>query len=132
MSDMTPRRLGLDPDGQAAVWVFWFDVADLLDGLEPLAPGFVCPECDAAVDLARPRGVLACVAETPNCRSVSDRCGACQARLHFDNTPAEDRAALRWPQVAIGSQGLTRPLGLSAAAAEALETWMRHAATERN
>jgi hypothetical protein len=97
------ERLGLDPNGQAPVWVIWIDNEDLLGSLELLAPGFRCPGCGRAIDLARPRGVLACVEDTPNCRSVSDRCAGCQARIHFDNTPADERAALRWPQVAVGA-----------------------------
>lgn len=131
-TSVTLERLGLDPDGRSAVWIAWIGGAHLLAALEGLAPGFVCPECGRGVNLARPRGVLECLRESPNSRSVSDRCAACQARLHFDNTPLEDRAALRWPKVAIGALQVERPKGLSAPQAEVIETQLRRLAAMRN
>lgn len=99
---MTAERLGVAPDGLVPVWVLWADAGTLLEAVARLVP-FACPECGAAVDLARPRGVLACVAETKGCVSASDQCPACRSRLHFDATPPERRAKLWWPQVALGA-----------------------------
>jgi hypothetical protein len=101
---MTPERLGVEPATAIPVWVWWCE-HPLLDAVRDIAPHFVCPECGGTVDLTRARGVIACVSETPNCASVSDRCPHCQTRLHFDATPASLRRRLRWPNVAVGKSG---------------------------
>lgn len=106
---MTFARLGLAPDGNVPVWIAWIDgEPSLLEAIAALVP-LACPECQGAVDLARARGVLHCLAATPNSVSVSDQCPHCRARLHFDATPADRRDDLWWPRVAMGEA--LRPTG---------------------
>lgn len=113
---MTTERLGLEPGSGKAVWVLWVD-APMETALAALADMQPCPECQGPWNLARARGVKVCVAESVNCNSVSDRCPACQARLHLDTTPLADRAALRWPKVAVGLSPVTPSAALSVSAA---------------
>lgn len=104
---VTLERLGLDPQTKNAVWVTWCP-APLLEAVGRLAlAGAMCPECGGPINLLRPGGVVLHVADTPNCISISDRCPAkaCQAQLHWDATPAERRADLRWPKVAVMAEG---------------------------
>lgn len=116
---MMHERLGVDPVHDAPVWVTWFDPADLTAGfavaIARLAGECHCLECAAPIDLLRRGGVLQAISEASGpVVSASDRCGACQAQLHFDATPAAWRARLQWPAVAVGA-----PLTMSPAVAAA-------------
>jgi hypothetical protein len=134
---MQLQQLGMDPQTQQPVWVVWFDGTDgvpqldasnaLLYHVQALqAVGFDCPACGERLKLDRSGGVIEHVADTPNCRSVSDRCQpfawtgpagksepeiasfnarSCQAQIHFDATPVWLRGRLRWPQIAVGLGG---------------------------
>lgn len=108
---MAWERLGVEPASGKAVWVCWL-AAPLGRSAAALMP-LACPECGKPVALDRDRGVLTCVAETAGATSVSDRCSACAARLHFDTTAPADQALLRWTKVAVGLLDLSPPSSIT-------------------
>lgn len=94
------RKDGALEHVRVPVYVFWCAHPIDADLGALAAAGAGCPACAVPIPFARRGGILASVAQTPNCGHVNDQCAACGAQLYFDSTSNTRRARLRWPACA--------------------------------